>query len=661
MLHDIEQRELVINLSTGGWQVNTLHISENIYGPVDYGWRRYQQYPDSFTFGQGLLAGSAIPGARRLVFCAFSPQWDGFYVSSMGGAAYTYHGLGVAYVALRGRCARPSVLILNYKDDALKVRLEPVDPEPYWKGYQGSADEELLGFFGLQQYLFDTYAGEYHPKRVRVFAVGPAAALTPEGTIGSSTVKKGKLTPVVDWCGRGGMGSRLFQQHNLIGCVFGGDWQDPDLLKSKELDGYFLEHFGQRLVKADLAMTEKYRYSEKFNTGGTFGVNMHQVSDRLLSFNYTSAYATEDERAQQHKNFILDHYLAQFNRETIEPKNFEHCGEPCGVACKKLHGKYKKDYEPYQALGPLTGIFDQRAAELLNDHIDALGLDAIQTGGYLAWLMECLRDRLIPAEEYGFPPPEEMAFEFASTPDRFDVVEDSMKNARYAKALIDTILFDERAAVFRQGIRGAAYEMERRYDTRPLHRAVFLSHGEYGYMVPNQYWVPGMGSPMPIMGKYYVYYGPEFLMPDELGRKNVERMTYELFSDNTGICRFHRKWSESITDEILKAHFYLGIDYKAHQFQLAREIHERESAKSVPWETERMADLLLNFLTYWKDVGLEDPELKRWKALAEKEKLLAAQAFWQAIFKGQAEAFRAGPEAIPDILTPAQAAASSNL
>ena len=661
MQHDIIQRELVINLSTANWQVNTLHANQNILGPVDYGWQRFKQYPDSFTFGQGLLAGSSIPGSRRLVFCAYSPQWDGFYVSSMGGAAYTYHGLGVSYVALRGRCETPSILLLNYKDDELQVRLEPIDYKKYWQGYQGSADEELIGFFGLQQKLFDEYAGEYHPKRVRIFALGPGSESTPEGIIGSSTIAKGKITAVVDWCGRGGLGSRLLQQHNVVGCVFGGEWKDPDLLTSKELDGYFLKHFGQKVVKADLAVTEKYRYSEKFQTGGTFGVNMYQTSDRLLTFNYTSAYASEEERRHQHKEFILDHYLKQYNEEIIKPKKFQHCGEPCAVACKKVNGKYKKDYEPYQALGPQTGIFDQRAAELINDYVDAMGLDAIQTGGYVAWIMECVRDDLIPAGEFGFPPASEMKFTFASSSETFDVVADSMMNSRYAMAVVEAILFDERAAVFKQGIRGAAYEMERRYETRPLHRAVFLSHGEYGYMVPNQYWVPGMGSPMPMMGKYYVYYGPEFLMPAELGKKNVERMTYELYSDNGGICRFHRKWSESLTDEIIKSHFRLDVDYKEHHFQIAREIHERESLKSVPWETERMADLLLTFLEYWGDFGLKDPDLQRWMKLAEEDKLLAAQAFWQSIYQGQADAFARGSAALPDILTPAQAAESSDI
>ena len=52
----------------------------------------------------------------------------------------------------------------------------------------------------------------------------------------------------------------------------------------------------------------------------------------------------------------------------------------------------------------------------------------------------------------------------------------------------------------------------------------YYANGESGYMAPNQYWVPGMFSPMPLMGKYFVAYGGEFLPPYELGLKNVERM-----------------------------------------------------------------------------------------------------------------------------------------
>ena len=217
-----------------------------------------------------------------------------------------------------------------------------------------------------------------------------------------------------------------------MGCVFGGEWEDPDLRDSAEIDAYFMEHFGQKTIQTDIALTEKYRYCPQFETGGTFGVNMRELDERILSFNYTSLYASEAERLQQHKAFILEHYLAQFNEETIKTKSFQHCGEPCPVVCKKLKDQYKKDFEPYQALGPLVGVFDQRAAEPLNDHADAMGFDAIQLGGTLAWIMELVAEGLIQPEEYGFPPASELKFKFSADPQSSISSNDSALNARYA-------------------------------------------------------------------------------------------------------------------------------------------------------------------------------------------------------------------------------------
>jgi glyceraldehyde-3-phosphate dehydrogenase (ferredoxin) len=153
-------------------------------------------------------------------------------------------------------------------------------------------------------------------------------------------------------------------------------------------------------------------------------------------------------------------------------------------------------------------------------------------------------------------------------------------------------------------------------------------------MVPNQYWVPGMLSPMPMMGKYFVYYGVDFVPPETLGRKNVERMTYELFNENSGICRFHRKWSEVITDEILQAHYGLQVDYKAHQFELSRQIFEREAGKIVFWESERVIDMLMGFLIQWETDGLKDPELLAWLERFRADKFVAARAFWDATLDG---------------------------
>jgi len=430
---------------------------------------------------------------------------------------------------------------------------------------------------------------------------------------------------------------------------------DPDLKDSREIDGYFLEHFGQKAIKTDIAVTTKYRYVPEFETGGTFGVNMRNADDALFSFNYQSVNQPAAARRAQHQQLILDHYLAQFNEQTIKPKNFKHCGEPCPVVCKKLYRHYKKDYEPYQALGPQCGIFDQRAAERINHYVDAMGFDAIQMGGVIGWLMELINDGLIPPGDFGLPPAETLRFDFVTGED-FDVVEDSAGNADYAIAIVDMILFSPAGEPFRKGIRAAGRWLDARYNIGSVDYAVYLSHGEDGCMVPNQYWTPGMFSPMPVMGKYFCYYGVDFLPPRQLGWKNVHRMVYELFSENSGACRFHRKWVEAIVDDIIRAHYDIDVNYEAHQFALAKGIYEYQGEGSTFWESERVVDVVRQYLERWGEMGLDDPELQRWIALFRADKWAAARAYWEEIRAGIREAFAAGAEEIPQQLSPHQAA-----
>jgi len=150
-----------------------------------------------------------------------------------------------------------------------------------------------------------------------------------------------------------------------------------------------------------MEVTTKYRLDPEFETGGTFGVNYASLGGSMFSFNYKSIYMDESERLEIHDKFIINHYLKQFNQETIKPKKQKNCGEPCVAVCKKMHGKFKKDYEPYQTMGPLSGIFDQRAAERLNHHADMYGFDAISAGGALSWLMECLSEKNLTPRELG--------------------------------------------------------------------------------------------------------------------------------------------------------------------------------------------------------------------------------------------------------------------
>ncbi len=668
MTRELMQRELVIDLATGEFQV--LPITDpRIIGPADYGWVRFQEARsaasgqpavDLMTWGGGPLAASRIPGTRRLVFGGYSPSWESFYLSSLGGGAYISHRIGADFVCIRGRAPEDSVLILNHRGGQISVRLEPIDPDVIWPGYapadpeQDNGEEYLIGFYALQQAVLDRYKGEYVEDWVRVFAVGPAARHTDQGVIGSNQVRKGRILPIDDWAGRGGLGSQLLQRHRIAACIFGGDWEDPDLKDSKEIDGYFMANYGQSMMKVDLGATEKYRYVPGFQTGGTFGVNYHTMDDRLLSFNYASVHQEEDVRRGQYEAFVRDHYLSQFNEEVIQPKHFAHCGEPCSVACKKYDRLYKKDYEPYQALGPLCGVFDQRAAEELNHFVDAMAMDAIQAGGMIAWIMELVREGLIDPVGFGFPPAGEMRFGFVSRTADFDLAADSRRNADYAYQVIFAVLFDERCAVFRRGMRAAAKMLdEGRGAPRITDSAVYTAHGERGCMVPNQYWVPGMLAPMPMMGKYFVYYGLDFLPPRTLGKKCVERMVYELFNENSGVCRFHRKWAETIIDEIISSHYRFPVDYKAHQFELAKRIYELDGAAVVPWESERTVDMLSRYLEETgRDSDFKDAELRAWVERFRADKWAAARAYWDELRAGSAEAFAAGPAAIPDQRAP---------
>jgi glyceraldehyde-3-phosphate dehydrogenase (ferredoxin) len=623
--------ELKIDLNTQMWGVSC-PIDQSLIGPVQYGWDRYKKQPDSMTFGGGLLAGSPLPGTRRMIVCGYSPQWEGFFSSALGGAMYVMHRLGVNFIWLSGQLKTESILFLNYSNGNYIINFEPIKPADYWLGFTDHNGVNQTGFYGLQSYLFEKYKDQYQGDNWRILTVGPASSNTVSGGIGSNHIKQGELTVIDDWAGRGGLGSRLLQYHKIAGIVFGGDWQDPAMKEAKELDTYFLEKFNKSAILADLALSEKYRYVPKFNTGGTFGVNMHEGEDRIFSFNYSSIYQTPEKRLQQHQNFISDHYLKQFNEEIIQKKSFTHCGEPCGVACKKYSQEYKKDYEPYEALGPNIGVFDQRAAEKVNKYIDTQGMDAIQAGGTAAWLMELFSQKLLNPEDFGLENLR-MKFTFSYSLTDFDIVHDSMVNALAAIQILEMILHTDPGIPFRKGIRFAAKWLDQKYSIDTINRAVFLSHGENGCMVPNQYWVPGMFSPMPIMGKYFTYYGNDFLSTQDLGKKNVERFVYELYSENSGSCRFHRKWVEDIIDEIILSHFDLHFDYWKTNFTLAQEITRAELNKSVYWESTRVVDIINQFMVLWKERGLIDPNLDRILAAFTTNSHDAGLSYWNELIE----------------------------
>lgn len=594
------------------------------WGPVDLGLHltgREAGRQGVLNFGTGLLAGSIFPGSNRLIFTGHSPCWGGFYVSAMGGAGLIFDDLGINMVSLHGRAPSPSVLVLNREHgEEVQVQLVPIDVKSVWdKG----------GVYALMDMVFARWAGDFK-QAPRVLAVGPAAAETDFGAIASAPYQDGHSTHADCWAGRGGFGSKLFREHGICAVIYGGTCLDEDFRDRTVADEWFKVRYEKQLAAKDFEATAKYRFDPKFNTGGTFGVNYSTLNGRLMAFNYRSVLWSEEQRTALNKTCVTDHYLKQFNEETIATKQQRTCGEPCAAVCKKLNGKFKKDYEPYQTMGPLCGVFDQRAAERLNHAADSAGFDAISAGGVLGWLMECLHEGLLLPEDLGV----------SATPrwdaDKFDVVGDSSHNADLGIALIESILLRRGLLDLTLGARKLARRLSREKNRAIGDKFVFLANARNGWMVPNQYWNAGAMSPMPIMGKYYMYYGFDFVPPRELGRLNANRMIQEILIDDLGFCRFHRGWAEEMAPEIVERVWGNSARFLEVVKATAGRINSRNVA--VFWESERDIDYVLGFMKRKRDVeGDKNPELDKWIKAFEADKRGAALDFWFEIRKGISE------------------------
>ncbi len=617
-------RVLMIDASNGFYRINKYPVG-SFFGPVDLGIHLAHKH-NSLNIGGGLLAGSIFPGSNRLIFSGISPSWHGFFISSMGGAALVFDNLGINLFSIIGKAETPSILYLNrHHGEEVEVELYPIDPYSLWQSGR-------RGIYGVMQHALNQYSLRYE-KDPRVLAVGPAALYTDIGAIASAPVKKGELTAVDCWAGRGGFGTKLLQQHGIIGIIYGGTWVDEDFRDRKVADEWFHDRYEKKMAAKDLEATTKYRYDPDFNTGGTFGVNFATVAERIIAFNYRSIFMTKEERLDLHQRFIVDHYLRQFNEETIETKQQKNCGEPCVAVCKKMHGHYKKDYEPYQTMGPLCGVFDQRAAELLNGKADTYGFDAISVGGVLAWLMECMVDGLINPGELGA----DAAPKFS--PDGFDVVNDSMHNARIGSAMLDEMVKPGGLINLKQGARKLARHLSREKGIGVMDRFVHIGFARQGWMVPNQYWTPGVLSPMAIMGKYYMVYGKDFIPPRELGRRNAQRMIMELMMDNLGFCRFHRAWAEEIMPDVMEELYGMKDKFIQNLKLTATRINSRNA--SIFWESERNVDFLFRFLRKKADEdNVRDQKLDYWIKAFEDDKFEAALQFWFEIHKGIHESLR---------------------
>ena len=612
------QKVLIVDSTTSFYKTKKYKIGD-FYGPVDLGLHLAGQL-NSLNIGVGLFAGSIFPGSNRLIFNGFSPNWGGFYISSMGGAGLVFDNLGINLLSIIGKAPTPSILYLNrVHGEEIDVEVHPADVWQIWNSGRG-------GIYSLMDYTLEKFGHRYQ-NDPRILVTGPASLSTDFGGICSVPIRKRKLTHVDTWAGRGGFGTKMLRDHGIAAVIYGGTFVDEDFRDRKVADEWFVDRYNKKMAAKDFETTTKYRFDPQFDTGGTFGVNYATMGGNILAFNYNTIYNTEEERVAISENFIKNHYLKQFNEETIKKKQQKNCGEPCVAVCKKMNNHFKKDYEPYQTMGPLIGVFDQRAAEKINRKADSYGFDAISVGGVLSWLMECLINEHFTKEELSVT-----KMPYFKT-ENFDLVEHSQHNADLGIELLDAIINKKGIVDFSEGVRKYARRISRERGKNLLDSFVYTAYARNGWMVPNQYWTAGVLSPMPIMGKYYNHYGKDFIAPRKLGEINATRFKQELILDNMGICRFHRSWAEEMAPEILE---YLYGDSKNFLEKIsatASRINGRNS--SIFWESERNIDYAYTFFKKKKEIDqVEDPELDKWLELFEKDKKNAAFEYWYEVHKG---------------------------
>jgi glyceraldehyde-3-phosphate dehydrogenase (ferredoxin) len=221
----------------------------------------------------------------------------------------------------------------------------------------------------------------------------------------------------------------------------------------------------------------------------------------------------------------------------------------------------------------------------------------------------------------------------------FRVETDSMTNAAVGVELLDSIVKRRGLLNLEEGARKFARRLARERGKNALDTFVYIAYARKGWMVPNQYWTPGALSPMAIMGKYYMYYGNEFMPPRKLGRINAQRFRDELIMDNLGMCRFHRLWAEEMLPDVMGTLYEQKQAFLTRLAVTASRINSRNA--SVFWESERSADLVSTFLTRQRDVeGNTDKELIEWIDRFARDKNEAALSFWYDVHKGIHESLR---------------------
>ena len=533
------------------------------------------------VLGVGPFVRSPFFGSNRMTLVFKSPMTKGLHVTTAGGVGYEFVRSGTGLVVLKGKAKSPKVVIVEGDEEGVRdVKFYNVTKDAFeYGGYSGT--------FAIMKYVYDNYSPN------RAVGVGPFSLFSVSGSLVSVERLRNELSFfAVDFFGRGGPGSVLAQAHNVWAIGAKGNFEPPEVPQDLP-ERISQEVFGRSYVNVVLDATKKYRYDPKYKSGGTFGVNYVYYRDLVPMFAFNSIYYSDETRIRLAK-MIIKYFWEPFEKETIKRRLFGGCGDPCPAACKKLWRGVKLDYEPSNAMGPLVGIFKLDLTVRLIEVVDSSGMDAIEAGHVISWLMDLLYKGMLKPEELGVS--DVPAFD----PATFEV-DDSDKNFEIAKKLLEDYAGGRGlpGEVAKKGIRKVAKELDERFPERARRSkfedyAVYIAFGEEGYMPPNLYWAPGMVAPLYVLGRYWTNYRPTFDEPEKFAESSFRRALNELLVDNAGICRFHRKWAEKMLSKMYEKVVGMSVGPETAK-AVYREValyNIKARAEPVPWESKKTYDIV---------------------------------------------------------------------
>lgn len=595
---------LHINLSDKRYEVNEY---KDFLGPVDLGVYLHSNVYESYKYdvfneknvvviGRGPFSSGSIFGSHRLTFIFRSPETKGLHISSLGGAAYRFSKTGLDGIIIEGRDSRPVFVIIEEKENHINVKFDYSERDIFeiYEGYKNKR-----GTKGLASYLIDRYSSFLKQYEGRIILVGPASFKTLMGGICSPSIDYMNMEiRVEDWASRGGGGSVLAKAHNVVAVIFGGDVKVTNLTERFEyINSFSTFLLGKPFYRVVTENTSKYKYNLETKTGGTFGGDIVSYRDKLPVLNWNSTLYKREIREKIYK-IIEEKFLKPFNEKIISTGIWKTCDEPCPVTCKKTIDSQHIDFEPMNAMGPMLGIFNFNDTLENVELVDELGIDAIEAGNILGWLMESLERGLLNPEDLELE--EKPVIDFDNWNDKY-----SMINKIISAKLLKALVFSKNN-IFRliaeKGLREACKKLDEMFSERVNKKgirfedlAVYIPFGSNGYITPNFYWTPGVFAPLPVLGRYWTYYTPSFSDPEEFANVTLNRALMEYLVDNSGWCRFHRSWVEKILPELYKNLYNFDGDLLVHAkkyYNKIREYQVKAGVENVFWESNKVLNIV---------------------------------------------------------------------